>query len=127
MPITISNWCRRIKYMQILFFLIVIIIIIIIGQSHLNKKLKKILLMILSFIYNTLLGLAMWFSMFIISFFTIYLNLFSLSMIIVGILFLIALIPINIYVKRKVDINIIVYIILNIIGFLIGLCLLWRG
>lgn len=114
--------------MQILYFLIIIsIIIVIIGELHINKKLKDTILLLLSFLYNTLLGLAMWFSIFIIAFSTAFFNAFTLSIIIGGILFLISLIPINMYAKRKIDINIIVYIILNIIGFLIGLCLLWRG
>ena len=113
--------------MHVLFLLILIILIIIIGELHLNIKLKKILLLILSFLYNTLLGLAMWFSIFIIPPLTVFLNLFTVAMIIIGVSFLMFLIPINMYVKRKVKINIIVYIILNIIGFLIGFCLLWKG
>lgn len=111
--------------MWVLFFLMIIIPIV--GELHLNIKLKKILLLIISFLYNTLLGLAMWFSIFVIASLTVFLNLYAVSMIIIGISFLMFLIPINMYVKRKVKINIVVYIILNVIGFLIGFCLLWRG
>lgn len=113
--------------MKTLLFIIIMISIIIIGELHLNKKIKETVLLLLSFLYNILLGLAVCFSTFIISFLTIFLNTFSLSAIIAGILFLIHLIPINIYVKRKININTIVYIIINTIAFSIGLFLLWRG
>lgn len=120
-----TNLLEKLKYMWVLFFLMIIIPIV--GELHLNIKLKKILLLIISFLYNTLLGLAMWFSIFVIASLTVFLNLYAVSMIIIGISFLMFLIPINMYVKRKVKINIVVYIILNVIGFLIGFCLLWRG
>lgn len=120
-----TNLLEKLKYMWVLFFLMIIIPIV--GELHLNIKLKKILLLIISFLYNTLLGLAMWFSILVIASLTVFLNLYAVSMIIIGISFLMFLIPINMYVKRKVKINIVVYIILNVIGFLIGFCLLWRG
>lgn len=113
--------------MKTLLFIIIMISIIIIGELHLNKKIKEIVLLLLSFLYNTLLGLAIWFLLYIIAFSTVFFNSFILLAIIVGILFLICLIPINIYVKRKIAINTIVYIIINTIAFSIGLFLLWRG
>lgn len=112
--------------MKTLLF-IIIMISIIIGELHLNKKIKEIVLLLLSFLYNTLLGLAIWVLLYIIAFSTVFFNSFILLAIIVGILFLICLIPINIYVKRKIAINTIVYIIINTIAFSIGLFLLWRG
>lgn len=119
-----NNLLGRLKYMWVLFFLMIIIPIV--GELHLNIKLKKILLLIISFLYNTLLGLVMWFSIFVIASLTVFLNLYTVSLIIIGISFLMFLIPINMYIKRKVKLNIIV-IIINVIGFLIGFCLLWRG
>ena len=112
--------------MKTLLF-IIIMISIIIGELHLNKKIKETVLLLLSFLYNTLLGLAIWVLLYIIAFSTVFFNSFILLAIIVGILFLICLIPINIYVKRKIAINTIVYIIINTIAFSIGLFLLWRG
>lgn len=113
--------------MKILFFIIIIIPIVIIGELHINKTIKNIVLLLLTFLYNNLLGLATWFSMFIICYSVYFFHLFFLPTIIIGISILIFLIPINIYVKRKIDINIIVYIILNVIAFMTGLCLSWRG
>lgn len=87
--------------MKTLLFIIIMISIIIIGELHLNKKIKEIVLLLLSFLYNTLLGLAIWFSLYIIAFSTVFFNSFILLTIIVGILFLICLIPINIYIYRE--------------------------
>lgn len=112
--------------MQILFFFIIIFLLITIGESNINKKMKKILLLGLSFLYNAILGLLMWFSIFIIAFSTAFLNVFILSITIIVTLFFIFLLPINIYVKRKTDTKTILYIILNLIGLLIGSCWLWR-
>ena len=58
--------------MKILFFIIIIIPIVIIGELHINKTIKNIVLLLLTFLYNNLLGLATWFSMFIICYSVLY-------------------------------------------------------
>lgn len=113
--------------MQMLYFLIIIIPIIIIGELHINNKVKKVFLMLLSFLYNTFLGLATFIAMFIIAFSTAFFDAFSLIMIIIGILFLIFLLTINIYIYKKTNVNIILYLILNVVCFFIGLGFLWKG
>lgn len=107
--------------MQILIFLLKIIsipLIIIIGESHIDEKIKSIVLLLLAFLYNNFLGSATWFSTFLLS-----VSSSLLSIIFIGFLLLIYLIAINIYVKRKIDINIILYIMLNVTAFLTGIFL----
>lgn len=90
-------------------------LIIIIGESHINENTKSTLLLLLAFLYNNLLGFATKFLVLLLS-----VPLGILSTIIIGASFLIYLITINIYVKRKIDINITIYVMLNLIAFLIG-------
>lgn len=108
--------------MQILMFPLKIIsipLIIIIGESHLNEKNKMIALLILAFLYNNLLGFATRFSTFLLS------ALPSVFMIItIGFSLLVYLIAINIYVKRKIEINMIIYVMLNVVAFFVGLLLI---
>lgn len=94
-------------------------LIIIVGESHIDEKKKTILLLILAFLYNNLLGLVAWFAMSLLS-----MALTILSIIIIGVMFFAYLITINIYVKRKIEINNIIYIMLNVTAFLIGLFLI---
>ena len=108
--------------MQILILPLKIIsipLIIIIGESNIDEKTKTIALLILAFIYNNLLGFASWFLIILIS-----ASISIFSMIIIGFIFLIYLISINVYIKRKLDINITIYIILNITAFLTGILLI---
>lgn len=108
--------------MQILILPLKIIsipLIIIIGESNIDEKTKTIALLILAFIYNNLLGFASWFLIILIS-----ASISIFSMIIIGFIFLIYLITINVYIKRKLDINITIYIILNITAFLTGILLI---
>lgn len=107
--------------MQILMLPLKIIsipLIIIIGESRLNEKTKTIMLLVLTFLYNNLLGFATYFSMFLISFLQS-----ILAIIIIGFSILMYLVTINIYVKRKIDINTIIYTMLNLTAFLTGLFL----
>ena len=108
--------------MQILILPLKIIsipLIIIIGESNIDEKTKTIALLILAFIYNNLLGFASWFLIILIS-----ASISIFSMIIIGFIFFIYLITINVYIKRKLDINITIYIILNITAFLTGILLI---
>lgn len=108
--------------MQILILPLKIIsipLIIIVGESNIDEKTKTIALLILAFVYNNLLGFASWFLIILIS-----ASISIFSMIIIGFIFLIYLITINVYIKRKLDINITIYIILNITAFLTGILLI---
>ena len=108
--------------MQILILPLKIIsipLIIIIGESNIDEETKTIALLILAFVYNNLLGFASWFLIILIS-----ASISIFSMIIIGFIFLIYLITINVYIKRKLDINITIYIILNITAFLTGILLI---
>lgn len=89
-------------YANIVFF-IIIVLLIAIGESKINKRMKKILLLVLSFGYNTILGLLVWFSIFVVAFSTFFFNIFILSITSSITLFFIFLLPINIYVKRKIE------------------------
>lgn len=109
--------------MQLLILILKIIsipLIIIIGESHLNKNTKTITLLLLAFLFNSFLVSTIWLLMFVISVFK---NsyLFILSIFIIGFLVLSYLITINMYIKRKIDINITLYIVLCVTGLLTGL------
>lgn len=113
-----------------IFFIVIsifIFTIFIVGKLKLNEKIKRTLLLTITFIYNCLIGNASFIAFYIIVFSTLFFNSFLLSTIIIGLYFLLLLIPINIYAKRKIDISWKKYILINIIGFLIGACVLWRN
>ncbi len=97
-------------------------LLIIIGELQINEKTKTIFLLVVDFLYNSFLGSVTGFAMTMISVLDSS-YLFILSTIIIGFLILVYLVTINMYVKRKLDINIAIYIILNIVGFLSGLFL----
>ena len=112
--------------MQILILtlkLISIPLIIIVGEAKLNEKNKTIILLLLAFLYNNLLGCISWLLIFLISmlhstyFFIVFL-------VIIGVIFLTYLITINIYIKRKIDVNTTFYVILSIVAFLTGIFLI---
>lgn len=107
--------------MQILIFLIKLIsipLIIIVGESLIDEKRQTIILLVLAFLYNNLLGFVTFFAILLFS-----VSPSILSIIIIGFLLLVYLITINIYVIRKININIMLYIILNVAAFLTGIFL----
>ena len=107
--------------MQILIFLIKLIsipLIIIVGESLIDEKRQTIILLVLAFLYNNLLGFVTLFAILLFS-----VSPSILSIIIIGFLLLVYLITINIYVIRKININIMLYIILNVAAFLTGIFL----
>lgn len=98
-------------------------LIIIIGDLNLNEKTKTILLLVFAFLCNNLLGYTARFA----SFFIPILEgtyLFFLSIIIIGFIILTYLVTINMYIKRKIDINNILFTILIAIAFFTGLFLI---
>ena len=118
--------------------IIFIIIILILGKIDFNEKPKKYILQIVSGIYNMFLGYIDTYVILII--YAFFANMpkgssyevpssetgfnFFLGLIILGI-YLIILIPINIYAKRKGKIKPSVYIIANTIATIIGIMLFW--
>lgn len=114
------------KYMSILISCLKIIsipLIIIIGESHLNKNTKTTALLILTILFNSFLGSIIWLAMFMISVLkSTYLFIFSV--IIIGFIFLSYLITINMYIKRKMEINNALFVTLCIVGLLSGLIII---
>ena len=107
--------------MQILIFILKFIsipLIIIVGESLIDEKRQTIILLVLAFLYNNLLGFVTLFAILLFS-----VSPSILSIIIIGFLLLVYLITINIYVIRKININIMLYIILNVAAFLTGIFL----
>lgn len=99
-------------------------LIIIIGESKkMSKRNKTILLLVLTFLYNNLLGFTTWSLIILVSVLKDTYLFFS-SIIIMGFLMLTYLIVINMYVKRKIDINNILFTILIAIAFFTGLFLI---
>lgn len=113
---------ERKKYMYLLISCLKIIsipLIIIVGESSLNKNTKTTAFLILTVIFNNLLGSIIWFAILMIS----VLNstyLFIISIIIIEFIFFSYLITINMYIKRKMEINNALFITLCVVGLLSG-------
>lgn len=115
--------------MNTYFFIVITILILaifIIGKLKLNEKVKRKILLLLVFLYNCLIGDASLIAFYFIFFSIVFFNSFILSTIVIGLYFLLLIVPINIYAKRKIDMSWKKYILINVIGFLIGACILWR-
>ena len=94
-------------------------LIIIVGESSLNNNTKTTAFLILTVIFNNLLGSIIWFAILMIS----VLNstyLFIISIIIIGFIFFSYLITINMSIKRKMEINNALFITLCVVGLLSG-------
>lgn len=107
--------------MQIILLCLKIIsipLIIIVGESQLEEKNRNIALLVLAFLYNNLLGVATWFMIFFLS---VLPNI--IGFIIIGSVFLTYLITINVYVKRKIDMNMAIYVLLSVTAFVTGMFL----
>lgn len=101
--------------------LIPIFIILFAGKLSHNEKIKKIILFIFSLIYNGIVG----FIGFLLFFCLIFLfgDIFNMkiTLVIIFFVFVIILIPANIYIMKKGKINPILYIVLNIIILVLSL------
>ena len=91
-------------------------IIMIAGNLKYNKKIKKVIMIILSIIYNGIIGLISPLLCFGILCITEVNYIWIFCSIIV---FIILLVPLNIFMKRKGNINKYIYIIANVVAFLI--------
>ena len=94
------------------------IVIIIVGNFKYNEKIKKFVMLLLSIIYNGIIGIISPLLFFCLMFLTeANFVIWILSLIFV---FAIILLPLNIFMKRKGKINMFIYFIINIIIFIIG-------
>lgn len=91
-------------------------IIMIAGNLKYNKKIKKVIMIILSIIYNGIIGVISPLLYFGILCITEVNYIWIFCSIIV---FIILLVPLNIFMKRKGNINKYIYIIANVVAFLI--------
>ena len=91
-------------------------IIMIAGNLKYNKKIKKVIMIILSIIYNGIIGVISPLLCFGILCITEVNYIWIFCSIIV---FIILLLPLNIFMKRKGNINKYIYIIANVVAFLI--------
>lgn len=91
-------------------------IIMIAGNLKYNKKIKKVIMIILSIIYNGIIGVISPLLCFGILCITEVNYIWIFCYIIV---FIILLVPLNIFMKRKRNINKYIYIIANVVAFLI--------
>lgn len=96
-------------------------IILFAGKLSYNEKIKKIILFIFSIIYNGIVGFisCMLFFCLTFLFYSFFNMLITLAIILC--VFVIALVPVNIYMMRKGKINPILYIVFNIIIFVSSL------
>ena len=96
-------------------------IILFAGKLSYNEKIKKIILFIFSIIYNGIVGFISCMVFFCLMFlFYSFFNMLITLAIILGV-FVIALVPVNIYMMRKGKINPILYIVFNMIIFVSSL------
>lgn len=86
------------------------------GNLKYNKKIKKVIMIILSIIYNGIIGVISSLLCFGILCITEVNYIWIFCSIIV---FIILLVPLNIFMKRKGNINKYIYIIANVVAFLI--------
>lgn len=83
-----------------------------------GEKLKNILFLISALVYNFTIGFFSFLIFLGISLWMMnYKNYIEIAIILI---FIILLIPLNIYLKRKSKINIIIYFILNILSYILG-------
>lgn len=98
-------------------------LIIIIGESDMDEKQKTIALLILAFLFNNLMGYAIWLSLLLLSVISGTPG-FALYILIIGGIFFTYLITMNKYIKRKIDVNTTFYVSLNVVAMITGLFLL---
>ena len=108
-------------YIQIVFIALKIMsipLIIFVGESEqLEERKQNTLLLVLAFLFNNLLGTVIWFAFILFSVPSIFVK------IMVGVIFLSYLFIINRYIKRKLDMNMSLYVMLCITAFFTGVCL----
>lgn len=83
-----------------------------------NEKLNKILFSIIALVYNFTIGFFSFLIYLAIAWSMInYKNYIEVAVILI---FMVLLIPLNIYIKKKLKINMIVYFILSVLAYILG-------
>ncbi len=102
-------------------------IIYFLGKLKIITKINKNIFLLFSIVYNSLMGLFCWTMLIGCSAFILFANVFTIPFLILTVILVFSLlIPINIYIYKKMKINLIIYICINIIAFCIGLLFLWK-
>lgn len=83
-----------------------------------NDKLKKTLILIIALVYNFIIGFFSFLMYLFIAWSMInYKNYIEVVLILT---FIVLLIPLNIYIEKKLKINIILYFILSVLSYMFG-------
>lgn len=101
--------------------LILVFIVLFSGKLSHNEKFKKIMLFVFSLIYNAIVGFISFLLLVCLTFLFGSIFNMKITLAIAICVFAIILIPINIYMMRKGKINPVVYIVLNIMIFVLSL------
>lgn len=104
-------------------FIIYILICVIIGMIKFKEKPKKYIMSILSVIFNGVMGYMD--TIFFVLLYMFFSNFNAMIGIFLFIIYVLLLLPINIYMKRKGKISTKVYILINIWATLVGLGIYW--
>lgn len=100
--------------------LILIFIGLFVGKVLHNEKIKKIILFLFSLIYNAIVGVIGFLLFFCLIFLFNSIFNIKITLVLSICIFAIILIPINIYIIKKGKLNPILYIVLNIIIFVLS-------
>lgn len=101
--------------------LILVFIVLFSGKLSHNEKFKKIMLFVFSLIYNAIVGFISFLLLVCLTFLFGSIFNMKITLAIAICVFTIILIPINIYMMRKGKINPVLYIVLNIMIFVLSL------
>ena len=104
-------------------FIIYILICVIIGMIKFKEKPKKYIMSVLSVIFNGFMGYMD--TIFFVLLYMFFSNFNAMIGIFLFIIYVLLLLPINIYMKRKGKISTKVYILINILATLVGLGIYW--
>lgn len=100
--------------------LIPIFIILFTGNLSYNEKIKKIILFIFSLIYNGIVGFLSFLLLVCLTFLVGDISNMKITFALISCVFAVILIPVNIYMMRKGKINPVLYIVSNIIIFVLN-------
>lgn len=100
--------------------LIPIFIILFTGNLSYNEKIKKIILFIFSLIYNGIVGFLSFLLLICLTFLVGDISNMKITFALISCVFAVILIPVNIYMMRKGKINPVLYIVSNIIIFVLN-------
>lgn len=107
----------------ILPFVIPIIFIILFSNINYNSRIKRILLIIFSLVYHFIFGTLMFSIKFVfLSFLGDFIKNTIVAYIMILLIYIILIVPINIFVLKKEKFNTIIYILINVVLVILGYC-----